>query len=451
MLEHRRMWSFAWLALVLVACGDSSGADDSDGNDSTDASQQIDAAQIDAVNADADIRLIDAAPLSCVPTTPMAPEGRCLWQVVTASFHTCALRTDGTVWCWGVNGDLGLLGNGTSTARETQPVQVSNLTDVVQLAAGLAHTCALTRDGTVWCWGQGTDGQVGNGLTDRPNPVPVQVVGPGDGHLAGIEEISALGTFTCAKRCDSTVWCWGRDTHWSLGDGTGSNSARPVQVANVTTATQVTAGDQNTCVRLADGTYQCLGFNTDGQVGNDSDPDDAAAVAEVTNVANITGPAIQAGTLHVCALDANGELQCWGWNNNGQLGNGTEGAAANARAPVKVSDLGVGVKAFSLAKHTCAIDAADTLYCWGDNQYGVLGVGDESPRAVPTKVSFGTVLEGTPLQISVGGFHSCASMDNDEVWCWGRNNQGQLGRGNTSTHETMAGHATAFVCTLPTS
>jgi alpha-tubulin suppressor-like RCC1 family protein len=203
-------------------------------------------------------------------------------QIFPGYLHTCAVKTDGTVWCWGGNNShyggihqTGQLGN-NSAADSNVPVQVPGLTNVTQIYSGDFHSCALKNNGTVWCWGAndelGMQGMIGDGTAVAFRPSPVQVVG-----LTNVSKLgSGTGDFaTCALKSDSTVWCWGSNiSPWTsigtgqLGDGTTISRNIPVQVTGFTGAVSVSTGEVSTCAGKNDGTVWCWGSNDSGQLGD---------------------------------------------------------------------------------------------------------------------------------------------------------------------------------------
>lgn len=238
---------------------------------------------------------------SFVPVTTL---GKSVSKIAVGGDHACAVKSDGTVWCWGSN-DACEIGIGPPTdpggcfgnACAPTPVQVSGLASVASVAAGDKHTCAVKSDGTLWCWGKTADGEIGDGNTTGDGGwspacrnVPVQVVALG----TDVAEVAAGASHTCARKKDGTVWCWGLDSADQLGDG-GNASATcgftslpcettPVQVAGVAGAVAIAAGGDHTCVLSADGTVKCWGDNSDGQVGDGTNVSPVAAPTAVTGL-----------------------------------------------------------------------------------------------------------------------------------------------------------------------
>jgi len=332
--------------------------------------------------------------------------------------HTCALKSDGTVWCWGDN-EYGELGDGTTTERHT-PVQVSGLTNVVAVAPGSVHTCALKSDGTVWCWGDNYYGQLGDGTTTERH-TPVQVSG-----LTNVVAVTVGSLHTCALKSDGTVWCWGFNGAGELGDGTTTDRHTPVQVSGLTNVVAVTVGFVHTCALKSDGTVWCWGYNHHGELGDGTTTDRHTPV-QVSGLTNVV--AVEAGGGHSCALKSDGTVWCWGDNYYGQLGDGT---TTDRHTPVQVSGLTNVVAVTAGSEHSCALKSDGTVWCWGDNEYGELGDGTTTERHTPVQVSGLTNV----VAVVAGGLYSCALKSDGTVWCWGDNEYGQLGDGTTTQRNT---------------
>jgi alpha-tubulin suppressor-like RCC1 family protein len=334
--------------------------------------------------------------------------------------HTCALLSDGTARCWGL-GLSGQLGNNTIVSKQLVPVVVSGLSGAVAIAAGGSHTCALLANGTVRCWGLNGDGQLGdNTRSNRLTPVVVS-------GLTGVVAITAGFAHTCALLADGSVRCWGANGSGQLGDGTKVDRATPVLVGNLTRAVAISASHAHTCALRADGTVRCWGSNFSGQIGDNSEIDRSSPTV-VQGLVNAV--AISAGTAHTCALLANGTARCWGNNVHGQMGNGTIGGIR--LIPVAVaSSLGTAVAISAGDAHTCALLADGSAKCWGSDQFGQLGDGVfviDGIGETPTPVLAGTGTF-TARDIAAGRNHTCAVRANGTVACWGANDSGQIGNG----------------------
>jgi alpha-tubulin suppressor-like RCC1 family protein len=236
-------------------------------------------------------------------------------SLATGAYHTCAALSDGTVKCWGDN-QPGLqplgLGNGNLAGTST-PVAVPGLTGIISLAASVDDTCAVRNDGTAWCWGQNFSGQLGNGST-APSLTPAIVPG-----LTNVASIAMGQEHTCAALTDGSVECWGDNYYGELGNGMTTSSLTPVVVPGLTGVASLAASSVGTCAALVDGTVQCWG-RLAGATGGPSTPTTPEVIPELTNVVSLAG-----GLYHMCALLNDGTARCWGTDNfGGDLGTGNE-------------------------------------------------------------------------------------------------------------------------------
>jgi alpha-tubulin suppressor-like RCC1 family protein/pimeloyl-ACP methyl ester carboxylesterase len=338
--------------------------------------------------------------------------------------HSCALTTGGGVKCWGWN-EYGQLGDGTTTNHPT-PVNVSGLASgVAAIVAGWSHTCALTTGGGIKCWGHNYYGQLGDGTaTDHYIPVDVSELS------SGVAAIAASGWHTCALTTGGGIKCWGHNGSGQLGDGTASQRLAPVDINGLTSGVAaVAAGGSQICALTTGGGIKCWGSNYYGQLG------DGTGISRYTpvDVSGLTSGvvAIAAGGIHTCTLTTAGGVKCWGWNERGQLGDGT---TASRYTPVDVSGLTSGVAAIAAGNHhTCALTTGGGVKCWGWNEYGQLGDGTTTVRLTPVNVSG---LTSGVATIAVGGFHTCALLTGGGAKCWGYNYWGQLGDGTTTVRLT---------------
>jgi alpha-tubulin suppressor-like RCC1 family protein len=351
-------------------------------------------------------------------------------QVDGSQGFACALKSDGTVWCWGIN-DYGMLGNGDGNRnRQSSPVQVSGLTDVTQISTGFRTSCAVKSDGTVWCWGAGGQGELGNQRNDLYKITPQQVY-----NLTGVTQVSSGFRHVCAVKTDGTVFCWGQNFSRQLGTASSSDTNYPVAAAGITTATEVRATYENTCVRLQDQTVRCWGGSIG--LGNGSSVASATAV-QPTGLSGVSTLSPTDGST-ICAAKTNQTLWCWGNNSSGQIGNGN---TTNQLTPVQVSSItGVTGVSGSIDTHTCARKSDGTAMCWGYNGSKQVGDGTSVQRLTPTAV---TGLTGVS-QISAGEYFSCAVLQDTTIKCWGGNGEGTLGDGSNVDRATPA-----YVRTTPT-
>jgi alpha-tubulin suppressor-like RCC1 family protein len=306
--------------------------------------------------------------------------GTSVVQVAAGSSHTCALEADGSVWCWGLN-QQGEIGDGTQTVPgKPTPVQVTALgTSVVQLAAGTFHTCARKGDGTLWCWGDNSGGELGDGTAvEKHSPVQVTALG------TSVVEVWASpdASRTCARKGDGTLWCWGTNSEGEIGDGTvcpppyPCGKSSPVQlVAFGTSVVQVSLGELYGCARKGDGTLWCWGNGYLGDGTDSSLPSPVEVVALGTSVVEVA-----TGQFHTCARKSDGTVWCWGDNLEGELGNGT---TSTGFVPGQVMGLTGAVELTAGGGHTCARKGDGMIWCWGDNYAGDLGDGTKTARPSP--------------------------------------------------------------------
>jgi len=288
--------------------------------------------------------------------------------------HACALRSNGTVACWGSNAN-GQLGDGTYTSSNV-PVVVTGLSGATAIAAGDNHSCATRSDGTARCWGSNANGQLGNGTYTDSN-VPVVVTG-----LTAAATIAAGRAHSCATRSDGTARCWGSNLNGQLGnDGIYSNFNVPVTVAGLSSATAIAAGGAHSCATRTDGTAHCWGFNYFGQLGDGTNKFDSKVPVTVAGLSGAT--AIDAGRSHSCATRSDGTARCWGYNANGQLGDGTY---TDSNVPVVVTGLTAATAIAAGFYHSCATRSDGTARCWGSSNYGQLGDGTYTSSNVPVTV-----------------------------------------------------------------
>lgn len=345
--------------------------------------------------------------------------GASVKSIAAGHQHTCAVMSDDRVRCWGSNAS-GQLGIGTTDSMpHTEPTEVPCLVDVVQVAAGKSHTCALTLlRSEVFCWGDNQRGQLGvSDFEPYPSPRKVPL------EMAGVPlQIAAGDDFTCARMESGLVFCWGANDRKQLGaDVSEEDSAIPAG-ALLGEALSIAAGSGHACARTSkgEGEIVCWGSNGDGQTG-------AAPTPNVAVPASITkAPAandLSAGGLHSCLLTSDGIAHCWGSNSNGQLGTGSMLSNNHDPEPVEFS-IGTGFSAISLGGlHSCAITKQQDVFCWGENASGQLGTGND-PQSEPPVVAVHPEEGATAL--ALGSAHSCV-LTAHAVKCWGDNAAGQLG------------------------
>lgn len=353
------------------------------------------------------------------PNTPLTT----VVSIEAGGNHTCALLADGTVRCWGANGN-GQLGNDALTNRLT-PVAVSGLTNAVALAAGVNHTCALLGDGTVRCWGSNGGGQLGIGIFGGNRLTPVAVSG-----LTNVTALEAGAQNTCALLANGTVRCWGVNNFGQLGDGTTLSRSVPTTVSGLSNVIAVAAGGSHTCALLVNGIARCWGVNGSGRLG---DGTTVNRLTPVTVSGLIDAVDIETGSAHTCALHSSGTARCWGLNGSGQIGDGT---TVNRLTQVQVGGFENAVNITAGGSHTCALLADGSAKCWGANQSGQLGISNTAPTNIAPTPVLGGGGGVTARDIAAGRNHTCAVRANGTVACWGSNDSGQLGDGTTTNRLT---------------
>ncbi len=324
--------------------------------------------------------------------------------------HSCAV-TGGRAFCWGAN-DRGQLGDGELETRDAPTAVVGDI-EFVQVAAGLAHSCGVTRDGEAYCWGADDRGQLGDATTTSRS-APVRVAGSYSFRL-----VRTGNNHTCGLTTGGEVACWGANDRGQLGDGSTSLRSSPVRVAVDRRFVSVSAGWNHSCAIASDGTIWCWGANSDGQLGTGSRAD-ARVPQPVESTPRFTS--VAAGGNHSCAVSEGGDAWCWGRNSYGQLGTGSTTAAT---VPTRVATTARFASVSVGGVHSCARTAGGQAWCWGRNIYGQLGDGTMTDRDAPVRVSGGLSFAA----VSATGAHSCGTSTSGEVACWGFNVQGQLGDG----------------------
>ncbi|MFN3198639.1 MAG: thrombospondin type 3 repeat-containing protein [Bradymonadia bacterium] len=388
--------------------------------------------------------------------------------------HVCAVLNNGGVKCWGNNGS-GRLGQGNTTQRGDGANEMGdNLAytalgtgyTATQIDAFTTHTCAVLNTGELKCWGYNNYGQLGQGDTSARGTQQPEMFGAlgdinlGTGRTA--THVAQGNTHACAILDDGTLKCWGYNGYGQLGQnnttqlGDGANETGDnlptVDLGTGRSATQVTLADRHSCAILDDGSVKCWGYNGHGQLGQGNTTQRGDGANEMgDNLTTVdlgtgrTAAQIDANYYHTCALLDDGTVKCWGYNSNGQLGQG-DTRNRGTQAPEMNSalgdiDLGSGTSVVSLeagANYSCAILDDNSLKCWGYNGYGNLGQGNTTQRGDGAN-EMGDNLAVTDLgtgrtatDVGAGLYHACARLDDGSVKCWGYNNYGQLGQGNTT-------------------
>jgi alpha-tubulin suppressor-like RCC1 family protein len=391
------------------------------------------------------------------------------WKEIAAGQdHALAVKTDGTLWSWGSNsnGQLGL-GTSDSTAHGT-PTQVDSSTDWQSMTAGLYHTLAVKTTGTLWTCGVNTNGQLGDGTTTQHTSL-AQV-----GSATNWQNVAAGQTQSFAIRTDGTLWAWGYNILGMLGDGSSSQRTSPVQTGTATNWKSVSSGQYHTVAMKTDGTLWAWGNNPAGQLGDGTftrknspvpigeDADWLTAGVTIDGAFGLKtdgsyfvwggGPpshnelgfiprcplpsvasanmlsTVAAGAQHTVAIKADGTLWAWGYNSNGQLGDGTQTGRPN---PVQVGTANNWKSVAPGSYHTLGVKTDGSLWGWGANFSGQIGDGSTSSRFSPTRIGLGTNWKTA----AAGSGHTLAIKTDGTLWAWGDNTYGQLGD-TTTTQRT---------------
>ena len=364
-------------------------------------------------------------------------------QVSAGRFHTCALENNGKVYCWG-QGEYGRLGQGSSDQNDkTTPVLVSgtNNSNMVQIAAGAGHTCALKSHGEVYCWGS-----IGG---EKNTPVKV-------GSASAVERLSAGTAHSCVIQTRGRSYCWGYQAYGSLGNNNSSNTSinTPRSVkdiggsGDISGVLDIDSNHYHSCVLKKGGLVTCWGFASSYQLGNDSNnPSKSYPALAIRRDRRETGffstdisPNQQISTYyrHACALKNDGTPLCWG-----KAGShlGQSNTTNDKKVPGVVSSLRDVTKEIDTGEeHTCARKSDNTVACWGYGASGRLGEGSTSgyyknPRIVQNHSGNSGNLTGVQ-QISIGYRYSCAVLGNGKVACWGDNDNGMLGDNSITDRST---------------
>jgi uncharacterized repeat protein (TIGR01451 family) len=307
--------------------------------------------------------------------------------IASGRYHTCAVQNNAgvadQVRCWGRNRS-GQLGDGTTTDRYV-PTAVAGLTEeILAIQTKEAHTCVITASRRVKCWGENAYGQLGDGSTQN-RLAPVEVALP---PAVTVAAIAVGAAHSCALTPDGVVYCWGSNSAGELGNGSSQGQVLPVAVQNLRApATQLTAGESFTCAALGRQGVDCWGDNRAGQLGSGSTGGQSLTLLPVRNVENQEIVSLSAGHTHTCAVAVSGAVFCWG---NGELG--TDGVAPSNGAVAVLGLPGPAVEVKAGAAHTCVRLGGDDplrndkLYCWGGNEYGQVGDGGTRYGLTPAPV-----------------------------------------------------------------
>jgi alpha-tubulin suppressor-like RCC1 family protein len=349
-------------------------------------------------------------------------------SVSAGTDHACA-AANGNVRCWGHN-DKGQLGIGNSEDRTT-PQALASDRSFVRVSAGYGYTCGITTTAEVYCWGDNERGELGIGsrtASSRPEHVDLPQMAV---------QLSADFTHTCAVLSDGSLYCWGENAEGQLGQG--DSVPRSDNDADLLSPTlvpggpyqYVDAGQGHTCAIKRDGTLWCGGRNSFHESS-------AAADVQFRRFQQVGTSSdwllVDAGQNHTCGLRVDRSIWCWGENTGYQGDGGFPLGIADASVVASPQKVEASLQWISLSSdtfHTCATDTAHDLWCWGRNQEGQLGLGDIEPRPTPVRV------QANISSVDAGRFFGCVVDTSGEIRCAGKNDFGELGTGNLERADTF--------------
>lgn len=355
--------------------------------------------------------------------------------------HSCGLTADGKAMCWGQQSSDGRLGNNaTTSSADPVAVDVSALLgkrSLKQISSGTSNSCAVNTQGRVYCWGHGDDGQNGNSFSDYLTPQEIVTTGTG-GSL--FTKVAVGGQHACGLSTEGKVYCWGENGEGQLGNGGNADNPTPAIVDTSTIVPflgfkDISAGTSHTCGLHADGKIYCWGYGFFGQLGRNSSFSANRPVAVVT--ASTPGLtkfiAVDAGYMHTCGLGSNGLLYCWGYGALGRLGTGNTldrmlpTAVVTTSFPTK--DRVVSLSAGN--ENTCAVLSGNTkAWCWGAGTHGKNGDFTELSRTSPVQMDTTGITNFYQFKtLDVGQEHGCGITNRDSLVCWGEGALGRIGDG----------------------
>ena len=348
-------------------------------------------------------------------------------QLYSANLHTTAIKTDGTLWTWG-NGRYGRLGNAVTTGNISTPVTTfAGGTNWKQVSGGNTLTAAIKTDGTLWIWGLATLGRLGNGITTGNVSTPVTTFAGG----TNWKQVSGGGSHCAAIKTDGTLWTWGNGGNAQLGTNAVTDKSTPVTTfAGGNNWKQVSAGNLHTAAIKTDGTLWTWGSGDSGRLGN------AVTTNVSTPVTTFTGGTnwkqVSTGNQHTAAIKTDGTLWTWGSGGAGRLGNGA--TTGTISTPVTTFAGGTNWKQVDCGYgFVTAIKTDGTLWIWGNGAVARLGTNAVTDKSTPVTTFAG----GTNWkQVSCGIDHTAAIKTDGTLWTWGNGADGRLGNAVTTNAST---------------
>jgi alpha-tubulin suppressor-like RCC1 family protein len=350
---------------------------------------------------------------SCFATAQTA---QCFQEVSGGVFHTLAIAQNGSLWAWGDN-LYGALGDGT-TINKNIPTQIGNDTNWSKISAGQEFSFAIKTDGTLWAWGLNNYSVLGNNSAS-PLYIPTQI-----GTATNWKEVSAGTYAVVAIKTDGTLWAWGSNSYQELVSTVFSNIIPvPTQIGLETTWSKIDKGNTHTIAIKTNGSLWSWGIDYYGETGT------GLLTPSIVNIPTQIGTAtnwssISAGVGQSLALKTDGTLFAWGFNENGQVGDGT---LINKNLPTQIGTATNWNRISAGTSHCLAQKTNGTLWAWGYNNRGQLGDGTQTNRNIPTQVGTQTNWNA----VGTGSFQSFSIKSDGSLWAMGWNNYGQLGDGTS--------------------
>lgn len=343
---------------------------------------------------------------------PSPVNGGGTWKFVdTSTNHSCGIKTDDSLWCWGsnVNGRTGL---NTTTGTTTSPAAISGGGSWKSIQVSFTHSCAVKSDNALYCWGLNTYGQLGdNTLVDRQ--VPTLVTGGYTWSFANVMNSATCGILLTSKM----MRCWGTNTNGVRADDNLSDRVnRPTKVFSGESWKSLKLGSLGwgndfTCGLKVDGSVSCWGYNDEGALGPTVPLNKITIGKVVVSNGNVFSD-LQAGAAHICGMKADGSVMCWGYNSDSELGNGN---TTSTNTPGNLSGGHTFTKISARAFHGCGIKADSSMWCWGANWSGQLGDNTWDDRTSPVQVTGGHQWK----DVATGVNNTCGIRTDDSLMCWG--------------------------------
>ncbi|MDC0056496.1 hypothetical protein OAJ94_05540, partial [Deltaproteobacteria bacterium] len=352
-------------------------------------------------------------------------------NLATGFDHNCAIQMNETLRCWGSNywGALGSQQHSNPHYPTPQyNVELPQGTVPLAVSAAYGYSCAIVDNGSneAYCWGKGDNGELGNGNLSSSNVPGNKVVLPSG---ANPVYISSSDDHSCVVSDDGDIYCWGQNNYGQLGNGSqGGYSSIPTIVNSGVDFKSVSAGYEYSCAISTDGGLYCWGNNNHGQLGDGTYNQRTSPVQITSGPTSSIWKEVAVSESHTCAISSSDKIYCWGLNHDGQLGDGTTVDANNPQLvnmPAGTTAVSVSVGSLSF---TCGVLENHSTYCWGRNSRGYLGDGSWQDSHTPIAIDLPSGSE--VVEISSGREHSCILLTNDQIMCWGFGNGGALGTGN---------------------